>query len=366
MTHTADDFRTARFATHPDGRIAARAGGDSVQWRTSGYPVWESDESMAAAGWSPLSESLPSTVTDKMVQAAMDAAGQSMPAPWWGGTEWRSYTGEILTAALSAAPAPTGDEAEALGLARAGEAHAERLRAEWQEAAERERTRAAEAEAALEDLREQYGTAVREKDEWEANEQEQARRADDAEASAALWKETARHLTRKIHDEDGLVMRAIRGGQHCNDVAAGWKARAVKTELERARLQAELNAVLWGSKDRTAAMTARDHLDAAWEAAHVPADGTIPEGAEYLERVADGPYMRRTAAGPLSCEVRIPGGAIERRLLDPPTPKRPEGAEAIQVVLDEWFATDQEDRGKFAEFLAERGVRAPEDGEGER
>ncbi|MGO2360476.1 MAG: hypothetical protein ACTH6N_05030, partial [Brachybacterium tyrofermentans] len=48
--------------------------------------------------------------------------------------------------------------------------------------------RAEQAEAALEDLREQYGARVREKDEWEANAEEADRRTAEAEAQRDTWK----------------------------------------------------------------------------------------------------------------------------------------------------------------------------------
>ena len=37
--------------------------------------------------------------TDAEIEAGMTAAAQSMPAAWWGGTEWRRYVEEILAAA---------------------------------------------------------------------------------------------------------------------------------------------------------------------------------------------------------------------------------------------------------------------------
>lgn len=37
--------------------------------------------------------------TEAEVDAGMASAAQSMPAAWWGGTEWRRYVEEILSAA---------------------------------------------------------------------------------------------------------------------------------------------------------------------------------------------------------------------------------------------------------------------------
>lgn len=59
MKYTAEDFRNARFATHPDGRFAARVDqGDTVlNWvvnEHSGYG-WRADQEMADEEWKPVS-----------------------------------------------------------------------------------------------------------------------------------------------------------------------------------------------------------------------------------------------------------------------------------------------------------------------
>ena len=59
MKYTAEDFRNARFATHPDGRFAARVDqGDTVlNWvvnEHSGYG-WRTDQEMADEEWKPVS-----------------------------------------------------------------------------------------------------------------------------------------------------------------------------------------------------------------------------------------------------------------------------------------------------------------------
>lgn len=112
-----------------------------------------------------------------------------------------------------------------------------------------------------------------------------------------------------------------------------------------------------------AAMTARELLDAAWEAAHVPADGMIPAGAEYVARKRE-----REVRGPFTTGATIPdtdpSGVLRRRLLDPPAPARPEGAEKIEAYMRELVASHPEDHyGELADHLASRGVRAPENGD---
>lgn len=107
------------------------------------------------------------------------------------------------------------------------------------------------------------------------------------------------------------------------------------------------------------AMTAREHLDAAWEAAHVPADGIIPAGAGYLwrssttGRVVQGvPDVEDASAGT--------GGIVERRLLDP---ARPEGAEEIERLIREANREGEGVADKLADRLASRGFRVvTEDG----
>lgn len=49
---TAEDFATARFAAHPDGRVAARHGGIHTPWYTG--QAWLSDERMTSDGWVPV------------------------------------------------------------------------------------------------------------------------------------------------------------------------------------------------------------------------------------------------------------------------------------------------------------------------
>ena len=51
--YTADDFANARFAEHPDGRVAARFGYPSTRpWESSNSS--HSDSTMAERGWVPV------------------------------------------------------------------------------------------------------------------------------------------------------------------------------------------------------------------------------------------------------------------------------------------------------------------------
>lgn len=135
------------------------------------------------------------------------------------------------------------------------------------------------------------------------------------------------------------------------------------------------------------AMTAREHLDAAWEAAHVPADGMIHAGAEYVARKRE-----REVRGPFTTGATIPdtdpSGVLRRRLLDPPAPARPEWADAPAVLavcndtMDrrvfvrdgaDWWKADQYASATSGlrqvtplypkETVGDAAVRAPEDGD---
>lgn len=57
MKYTENDFKNARFATHPDGRFAARVDpADSIPWAVSEHDAdsgWRNDEEMVEGGWVP-------------------------------------------------------------------------------------------------------------------------------------------------------------------------------------------------------------------------------------------------------------------------------------------------------------------------
>ncbi|WP_420112561.1 hypothetical protein [Pseudactinotalea sp.] len=81
----------------------------------------------------------------------------------------------------------------------------------------------------------------------------------------------------------------------------------------------------WREHPRYDTATARDFLDAAWEAAYVM-DGPVEPGTEAL--VNRGGEIRTCTLHGLAA-----GGSQEYRLLDPPAPARPEWAD-LEDVLD--------------------------------
>ena len=148
--------------------------------------------------------------------------------------------------------------------------------------------------------------------------------------------------------------------------------RAEKAEQERDEARAALGKVsprhpavptelLYTGHEAASArpLTAREHLDAAWEAAHVPSDGIIPAGAAYLMR-SNRTGRVVTPTGDWAAPADLPASETwgERRLLDPPAPSRPEGAEEIEAYMREMVASHPEDHyGELADHLASRGVR---------
>lgn len=140
------------------------------------------------------------------------------------------------------------------------------------------------------------------------------------------------------------------------------EARATKdmhkrrADEERARAEAAESRPLTPDT-----MTAREYLDAAWEAAYVPADGIIPEGCMFLDRGTAGVVVVGAAGKDLASR----GSSWERRLVDPPAPARPEGAEELGELIGTWTASEdiapaQLPTGSLAtlaDFLAQRGVR---------
>ena len=210
-----------------------------------------------------------------------------------------------------------------------------------------------------------------------------------AEHMAALWKETAReHAARSssarqhardCHDSmDAAIRRANKAEFDAatyradRDAAEEERDEAVQERDElrqtRRRLlgkvdQLEVKLRNSGGGGQAPALTAREHLQLAWKVAYVPADGIIPAGAAYLMQ-SNRTGRVVTPTGAWSAPVDLPASEArdERRLLDPPTPSRPDGAEEIEAVLrDEWTFSD-EDGGEdafadLAERLASRGVR---------
>ena len=106
------------------------------------------------------------------------------------------------------------------------------------------------------------------------------------------------------------------------------------------------------------AMTAREHLDSAWAKAHET--DAIPAGAGYVtkwdngdvEAVLEGSLHGKPSRGPV----------FKRRLLDPPAPARPEGAEELDEFVDRSIRgcsdiTSPETVRAISDGLAESGVR---------
>ena len=112
--YTANDFKNAQFATHPDGKIAARNWNDEhAPWwaqMPAGNYMGRSDYLMALDGWTPVQENprplTPDAITDEMVKRARVA--------WLGADINLTLDGsvrEILTAALTEPPKrPEGAE----------------------------------------------------------------------------------------------------------------------------------------------------------------------------------------------------------------------------------------------------------------
>jgi len=157
------------------------------------------------------------------------------------------------------------------------------------------------------------------------------------------------------------------------DALAEQRVRVEKAEQERDEAVESTRYAMRSSDtyrkawEECLAMTARDHLDAAWEAAYVPEDGVIPARSRYISRdrigktyVVHGWHVTQPAVAE----------GLERRLLDPPTPKRPDGAEEIESALRGELSNLIDENGRFhgsidginglADRLASRGVRVTE------
>lgn len=246
------------------------------------------------------------TVTDEMVAAALNAANE-----YGRDGGWLTSAGLCRTAVTAAlAAAPTTDEPDRSFLdAAADDWHSAAVQASGEALAAASRAR--RAESALEDLREQYGTAVREKDEWEAN----------AEAA---------------------------------------DARAEKAEQERDEARESLSRAK-GAVESLRTMTARDHLNAARDLGHpLPKGTTIPEGAAFWVRSPGEPW-EFVSPGPDEDFDTSPFPNSQYVLLDP---KRPDGAEVLARA--EAYMREVGDGAIDAldDFLASRGARVVTEGDG--
>ncbi|MFE5777098.1 hypothetical protein [Brachybacterium sp. NPDC056505] len=332
---TAEDFRNSRFATHPDGRIAHRAA--PTLWASTsstppGDPIgtWMgTNTDMAADGWSPLDETRPPrVVTDEGAARGVRALRTMFPESLsrLSSQGLDNLVRVAVNASLSAAP--TTDE---------GDPSVDYHAMWWK--AERER--------------------------------------EQAEAFAALWKETARYLWKsrkecerfeakaKVERDEAIAHdRQPYPTAHAYEATckalAEQRARAVKAEQERDAMRDGWNVT---SNEMAAleSMTAREHLDAAWSAAYVPADGIVPAGAAYITRY-EGDTLLASPDGGNAEGLPARGNWGERRLLDPPAPV---------VSYTKRLALELENAGWIreggaegvAEHLDALGVRAPEDGE---
>ncbi|MCT2177442.1 hypothetical protein M3F63_07135 [Brachybacterium muris] len=127
-------------------------------------------------------------------------------------------------------------------------------------------------------------------------------------------------------------------------------------DRERGYTDAEMAAASgWRIVRDAESLTAREHLGAAWEKAHEV--DVIPAGAGYVTKWDDGVFAASLEGEQTKMRSRGPG--FEYRLLDPPAPPRPEGAEEIERLLTEGLgdfsppATPE----AIADLLAVRGVR---------
>ena len=127
-------------------------------------------------------------------------------------------------------------------------------------------------------------------------------------------------------------------------------------DRERGYTDAEMAAASgWRIVRDAESLTARDHLDAAWEKAHET--DVIPAGVGGITKWGDGSFSADPAGFTRDRFAKFLD--IERRLLDPPAPQRPEGAAELGELIGEYLDSTPgvDDRG-MADFLAERGVRA--------
>lgn len=81
MSYT-DDFKNARFAEHPDGRLAKRDGSDDFPWvitHPDGTHDRGHDRYMAVHGWTPVRERPPVSLEDFMIRAGEDRQAELHP-----------------------------------------------------------------------------------------------------------------------------------------------------------------------------------------------------------------------------------------------------------------------------------------------
>lgn len=146
------------------------------------------------------------------------------------------------------------------------------------------------------------------------------------------------------------------------DTATSWaieqaERRAYAAEARANR--AEQVAAAAGRELDQAPMTAREHLAAAWEAAHVPEGDTILPRTGIIRRYADGGFTEIRDG--LNAPTAVQRDDYETRLLDPPAPKRA----AWQDLADALHRIDPADTmtlDEIAEAAHEAGIRVTGEG----
>lgn len=266
--YTAEQFAAARFATHPDGRIAARVEEDDFPWVASDpgdTAEWFDDQWMADNGFVPLSESLPSAPTGEMIEAVRrvwlrSALIADVDLP-------ETYARAVVTAALSAAPAPTNDGAPA-NITAASEWLIEHYSPDFEECGScgAVRDRECAVHHGVLDLmadEEDHGierdgdgnlptpttdentrTTLTDGIDFAAMWKQEKARAERSEEFAARWKETAREIFKARRAWRDIARRAEwerDNARHSRDL---WVQRQMKAEQERDKAREEVLASL--------------------------------------------------------------------------------------------------------------------------
>ena len=169
---------------------------------------------------------------------------------------------------------------------------------------------------------------------------------DTARAMAALWKEATRREVRKVHSDDGLVMRAIRAAQTLSAQASILQGEVEKAERERD----ELRSLYEGQ------IEVIGRLQRAADPRPLTPDAITDEMVQRARRRGIELQVDFAHTGAFWATKQV----LTAALTEPP--KRPEGAEEIEAILAELPDTmmPATDAGR-ADLLASRGVRAPEE-----
>lgn len=168
-------------------------------------------------------------------------------------------------------------------------------------------------------------------------------------------------LQRALQERAGEVVRAKTQAVDALDEAIAAQEALARHEDRETALRIEES---WDRAEKAANMTARELLDAAWEAAYVPEDGIIPKGAWAIQREPGGQILTAYAEHDNVRAQSLFAPEMERRLLDPPAPKRPEWADLGEALDRLWpHGTDGIAREDIARRLhTEAGVRVVSEG----